>query len=71
MVDDRLYLALMRLVDAQSLETPFYGARQMARRLRRRGYVVGRKRVRRLTAKMGLSAASRDGRHAWVSPANR
>ena len=50
-----LNLTLMRLVDEQFLETPYYGARQMARHLRRQGYVVGRKRVSRLMAKMGLS----------------
>ena len=49
-----LNLELMRLIDAQFLETPWYGARQMARHLRREGYVVGRKRIRRLMAKMGL-----------------
>lgn len=48
-------LALMRLIDEQFLETPYYGARQMARHLRRLGQVVGRKRVGRLMAKMGLS----------------
>src|SRR4051812_20085973 len=41
-------LALMRLIDAQFLETPWYGSRQMARHLRRDGHEVGRKRVRRL-----------------------
>ena len=50
-----LNLELMRLIDAQFLEAPWYGARQMARHLRREGYVVGRKRVRRLMAKMGLA----------------
>ena len=50
-----LDLELMRLIDAQSLEAPWYGARQMARHLRREGYTVGRKRVRRLMAKMGLA----------------
>ena len=49
-----LNLALMRLIDRQFLETPWYGSRQMARHLRREGYPVGRKRVRRLMAKMGL-----------------
>jgi putative transposase len=49
-----LNLELMRLIDAQFLETPWYGSRQMARHLRREGYVVGHKRVRRLMAKMGL-----------------
>jgi len=40
-----LNLKLMRLVDEQFLETPWYGSRQMARHLRRQGYEVGRKRV--------------------------
>jgi len=49
-----LNLELMRLIDRQFLETPWYGSRQMARHLRREGYTVGRKRIRRLIAKMGL-----------------
>lgn len=49
-----LNLILMRLIDVQFLETPWYGSRQMARHLRREGYTVGRKRIRRLMAKMGL-----------------
>ena len=48
-------LALMRLIDAQFLETPWYGSRQMARHLRRQGWSVGRKRVRRLMRQMGLA----------------
>jgi putative transposase len=44
-------LALMRLIDEAFLECPFYGARQMARQ----GWCVGRKRVRRLMRKIGLS----------------
>ncbi len=48
-------LGLMRLIDAQFLETPWYGSRQMARHLRRDGHEVGRKRVRRLMAVMGLA----------------
>jgi putative transposase len=54
--ENALNLALMRLIDAQFLETPWYGSRQMAQHLRRQGYMVGRKRVRRLMAKMGLAA---------------
>jgi putative transposase len=49
-----LNLALMRLIDAQFMETPWYGSRQMARHLRREGHGVGRKRVRRLMAVIGL-----------------
>jgi putative transposase len=48
-------LALMRLIDEQFLETPWYGSRQMARWLRRQGREVGRHRVRRLMRKMGLA----------------
>jgi putative transposase len=52
--DTAEHLALMRLLDEQFLETPWYGSRQMARHLRRLGHAVGRKRVRRLMARMGL-----------------
>ena len=48
-------LALMRLIDEAFLEMPWYGARQMARHLRRLGWCVGRKRVRRLMRKTGLA----------------
>jgi putative transposase len=51
-----LNLTLMRLIDEQFLEDPSSGARQMARYLRRKGYGVNRKRVRRLMQKMGLMA---------------
>jgi putative transposase len=46
--ENPLNLKLMRLIDEQFLETPYYGSRQMARHLRREGYNIGRKRVRRL-----------------------
>jgi putative transposase len=49
-------LELMRVIDEQFLETPWYGSRQMARHLRRHGHTVNRKRVRRLMAMMGLQA---------------
>lgn len=54
--ESALNLALMKLIDAQFLETPWYGSRQMARHLRRQGQVVGRKRIRRLMLRMGLTA---------------
>jgi putative transposase len=46
--ESSLNLELLRVIDEQFLETPFFGSRQMARWLRRNGYRVGRKRVRRL-----------------------
>ena len=50
---------VMRCIDEQFLATPWYGSRQMARHLRRQGYEVGRKRVRRLMRLMGLTAIYR------------
>ena len=49
-------LELMRLIDEQYLETPWFGARQMTRHLRREGHAVNRKRIGRLMQLMGLSA---------------
>ena len=51
-------LELMRLIDVQYLKTPWYGSRQMRRYLRRQGYRVNRKRIRRLLRKMGLVAVA-------------
>ena len=48
-------LALMTVIDATFMECPWYGSRQMARHLRRNGRDIGRRRVRRLMAKMGLT----------------
>ena len=45
----------MRLIDEQFLETSYYGARLIARHLRRQGYAVGRKRISRLMKLMRLS----------------
>ena len=66
-----LNLALMRLIDEQFLETPWYGSRQMARHLRRQGYCVGRKRVRRLMRLMGLQAVYQAPRTSDPHPAHR
>jgi putative transposase len=66
-----LNLELMRLIDAQFLETPWYGSRQMARHLRREGYTVGRKRVRRLMAKMGLAPIYQRPRTTVPHPEHR
>ncbi len=48
--------ALMRRIDRQYLETPWYGSRQMARHLRRDGISAGRTRIRRLMRLLGLQA---------------
>ncbi len=49
-------LQLMRRIDEQYLKTPFYGWPRMTAHLRRQGYQVNAKRVRRLMQKMGLQA---------------
>ncbi len=64
-------LELMRLIDEQFLETPFYGSRQMARWLRREGSNVSRKRVRRLMRKMGLQALYQRPRTTIPHPEHR
>ena len=47
-------LALMRLIDKQFLETPFYGVRQMCAHLQNEGHAVNEKRIRRLMRLMRL-----------------
>ena len=64
-------LALMRRMDALSLQYPFYGSRQMARHLRREGVLVGRRRVRRLMRLMGLEALYRRPRTSGSQPGHR
>ena len=64
-------LELMRLIDEQFMETPYYGSRQMARHLRRQGYTVGRKRIRRLMRKMGLQAIYQRPRTSQPHPEHR
>ena len=66
-----LNLELMRLIDAEFLETPWYGSRQMARHLRREGYQVGRKRIRRLMARMGLTPIYQRPRTTVPNPGHR
>lgn len=49
-------LALMRRIDEQYLQTPFFGSRKMAQWLSQEGPRVNRKRVQRLMRRMGLEA---------------
>jgi putative transposase len=50
-------LALMRLIDKQFLDTPFYGVRQMTWHLRNEGHPVNEKRIRRLMRLMPIYQA--------------
>jgi len=47
---------LMRILDEQYVQTPFYGIEKMTRWLRRKKHCVNPKRIRRLMRQMGLEA---------------
>ena len=49
-------LELMNCIDEQYMRSPFYGVRRMTAWLRKEGYEVNRKRVKRLMRQMGLYA---------------
>lgn len=49
-------LELMRLIDEEYTRHPFYGTRKMRNYLRRQGYPVNRKRIKRLMWIMGLKS---------------
>jgi len=63
--------AIMKMIDRQYLATPFYGARRMAAWLRSQGYVVNRKRVRRLMCIMGIKAIYRRPRTSAPAPGHK
>lgn len=62
---------LMRHIDEQFLETPFYGSRQMKRHLVNMGYAVGRRRVKRLMRTMGLVAVYQKPRTSNPHPEHK
>ena len=69
--ESEMNLTLMRVIDEQFLETAWYGSRQMARHLRRQGWSVGRKRIRRLMNKMGLVPIFQKPRTSTPSPEHK
>ena len=64
-------LTLMRELDRQYLETPFYGSRRMKACLERQGKPASRKRVQRLMRLMGLRAIYRRPRTSRPAPEQR
>jgi putative transposase len=64
-------LELMKLIDQQYLDRPFYGSRRMTAWLRNQGYGVNRKRVRRLMGIMGLRAIYRRPRTSQPAPSQK
>ena len=68
---DPLNLELLRRIDQQYLETPFYGVPRMTAVLRAQGYAVNRKRVRRLMRQLGIPAVMLRPRPATSTPGHR
>ena len=64
-------LSLMREMDRQYLEMPFYGSRRTKVWLERQGVQVNRKRVQRLMRIMGLQAIYRRPRTSQPAPEHR
>ena len=64
-------LSLMREMDQQYLETPFYGSRRMKAWLERRGIMVNRKRVQRLMRVMEMRAIYRRPSTSRRAPEHR
>ncbi len=61
----------MELIDRQYLKTPTWGSRSMLNHLRRLGYKVNRKRVRRLMRLMGLEAIYPKRKTSRAHPAHK
>ena len=64
-------LSLMREMDRQYLEPPFYGSRRMKASLERQGMPVSPKRVQRLMRLMGLRAIYQQPRTSQPAPGRR
>ena len=64
-------LDLMRLIDKQFLETPWYGSRQMVRHFKREGIKVNRKKIKRLMRLMGIMPIYQKPRTSIPNPENK
>jgi putative transposase len=64
-------LEIMRLIDQQYMNTPFYGARRFAEWLKRKGFKVSRRRVRTLMKLMGKEAIYRKPRTTKPAPGHK
>jgi putative transposase len=64
-------LRLMRLLDEQYTQTPFYGVRRMTAWLQRQGELVNEKRARRLLRMLGLMALYPGPKTSQPAPGHR
>ncbi|CCK80225.1 integrase [Desulfobacula toluolica Tol2] len=64
-------LELMKLIDIEYTDHPFYGTRQMRNIMRRKGYKINRKRVQRLMRKMGIQSIAPKPNTSKAHPQNK
>jgi len=64
-------ITLMRLLDEQYTDTPFYGVRRMTEHLKGCGYAVGRDHTRALLRRMGITAIFPTRNLSMPNPAHR
>jgi len=64
-------LEIMKLIDNEYTDHPFYGTRKMRDALRRKGYQVNRKRVQRLMRKMGIQSIAPKPNTSKANPENK
>lgn len=69
--EDAENLDLMRFIDEQYLKIPFFGTRRMTTLLNQKGYMVNRKRVKRLMRLMGLEAIYPRPRTSQANPSHK
>ncbi len=69
--ESEMNLDLMRVIDKQFLETPFYGVRQMTWHLRNDDHLVNEKRIRRLMRLMGLMPIYQKRDHRLIATAQQ
>lgn len=66
-----LNLLVMRLIDEEYTESPFYGYRKITARLHKQGYTINHKRVARLMGVMGLRAIYPGPRTSTPTPGHK
>ena len=64
-------LEIMKIIDNEYTDHPFYGTRKMRDVLRRKGYRINRKRVQRLMRKMGIQSIAPKPNTSKANPQNK
>ena len=64
-------LEIMKMIDSEYTNHPFYGSRKIRAALRRKGYNINRKRVQRLMRKMGIQSIAPKPNTSKANPKNK